>query len=164
MWVDQFTPLDPLHRVKVPANLKRHKLGNPAWGKGGKGVPTRVLIAEDEPNIVESLTFILTRSGCDVTAVGDGESALARIREARPDVVVLDVMLPKMNGFDVLKSVRAELEIKDTAVIILTAKGQSQDRRMAEEIGADAFVTKPFSNTHIVETVAQLARKNLSGR
>lgn len=122
-------------------------------------MPTRVLIAEDEPNIVESLTFILTRSGCEVASESDGESALARIRENRPDVVILDVMLPRMNGFEVLKTVRGDAALKDLPIIILTAKGQSQDRRMAEEIGADAFVTKPFSNSHIVETVQDLAAR-----
>ncbi len=119
-------------------------------------VPTRVLIAEDEPNIVESLSFILSRSGCDVASAPDGESALSSIRGDRPDVVILDVMLPKMNGFEVLKTVRSDAELKTIPIIILTAKGQSQDRRMAEEIGADAFVTKPFSNQHIIDTVKEL--------
>lgn len=118
---------------------------------------TRVLIAEDEPHIVESLSFILARSECDVTSVSDGEAALAHIRAYRPSVVILDVMLPKMNGFDVLKAVRGDREIQDTKIIILTAKGQSQDRHMAEEIGADAFVTKPFSNQTIIQTVQEVA-------
>lgn len=118
---------------------------------------TRVLIAEDEPHIVESLSFILSRAGCEVSSAGDGEAALAKIRADRPSVVILDVMLPKMNGFDVLKTVRADPAVQETKVIILTAKGQSQDRRMAEEIGADAFVTKPFSNQTIVDTVRELA-------
>jgi len=65
-------------------------------------------------------------------------------------------MLPKMNGFEVLKAVRSDASVKDIPIIILTAKGQSQDRRMAEEIGANAFVTKPFSNQHIIETVQKL--------
>lgn len=120
-------------------------------------MPTRILIAEDEPNIIESLSFILKRSGFDVQAAKDGEAALAALRRERPDVMILDVMLPKMNGFDVLKTVRSEDGLKDLPVVLLTAKGQSQDRRMAEEIGADAFVTKPFSNQHIVDTVNRLA-------
>ncbi|MAO92015.1 MAG: two-component system response regulator [Rhodospirillaceae bacterium] len=117
---------------------------------------TRVLVAEDEPNIVESLSFILIRSGCNVTSVSDGEAALTSIRAEKPNVVILDVMLPKMNGFEVLKAVRSDASVKDIPIIILTAKGQSQDRRMAEEIGANAFVTKPFSNQHIIETVQKL--------
>tara|TARA_R110000744_G_scaffold5271_1_gene18416 strand:- start:53654 stop:54022 length:369 start_codon:yes stop_codon:yes gene_type:complete len=114
------------------------------------------LVAEDEPNIVESLSFILIRSGCNVTSVSDGEAALTSIRAEKPNVVILDVMLPKMNGFEVLKAVRSDASVKDIPIIILTAKGQSQDRRMAEEIGANAFVTKPFSNQHIIETVQKL--------
>ena len=120
------------------------------------GVATRVLIAEDEPNIVESLSFILGRSGCEVAAALDGEAALHSIRGNRPDVVILDVMLPKMNGFEVLKTVRSDADLKSIPIIILTAKGQSQDRRMAEEIGADAFITKPYSNQSIVDTVKEL--------
>jgi DNA-binding response OmpR family regulator len=119
-------------------------------------VTTRVLVAEDEPNIVESLSFILIRSGCNVTSVSDGEAALTSILAEKPNVVILDVMLPKMNGFEVLKAVRSDASVKDIPIIILTAKGQSQDRRMAEEIGANAFITKPFSNQHIIETVQKL--------
>jgi DNA-binding response OmpR family regulator len=126
-------------------------------GREETAVPTRVLIAEDEPNIVESLTFILKRSGFEVRSATDGEAALSALRSDRPDVMILDVMLPKMNGFDVLKTLRGEDGLRDLPVVLLTAKGQSQDRRMAEEIGANAFVTKPFSNQHIVDTVRAVA-------
>jgi DNA-binding response OmpR family regulator len=119
-------------------------------------LPVRVLIAEDEPNIVESLTFILNRSGFEVESVGDGAAALESIQSRRPDVVILDVMLPSMNGFEVMKSVRANDAVKTTPIIILTAKGQSRDRQTAMEIGADAFVTKPFSNSEIVDKVREL--------
>ena len=119
-------------------------------------MPVRVLIAEDEPNIVESLTFILNRSGFEVESVGDGAAALESIQSRRPDVVILDVMLPSMNGFEVMKSVRANDAVKTTPIIILTAKGQSRDRQTAMEIGADAFVTKPFSNSEIVDKVREL--------
>lgn len=118
---------------------------------------TRVLIAEDEPNIVESLIFILRRGGFEVSAAADGDTALSMIRETKPDVVILDVMLPVRNGFEVMKSVRADETIAATPIIILTAKGQSRDRRMAEEIGANAFVTKPFSNQDILDKVRELA-------
>ena len=118
---------------------------------------TRVLIAEDEPNIVESLIFILSRAGFEVTSATDGDVALSMIRDTKPDVVILDVMLPSRNGFEVMKSVRADAVIGGTPIIILTAKGQSRDRRMAEEIGANAFVTKPFSNQDILDKVRELA-------
>lgn len=118
---------------------------------------TRVLIAEDEPHIVESLSFVLQHSGYEVTSVLDGEAAMARLRSDPPDVMILDVMLPRLNGFEVLKRVKSDPVLRSIPVIILTAKGQTQDRRMAEEIGVDGFMTKPFSNREIVEEVRRLA-------
>lgn len=117
---------------------------------------TRVLIAEDEPHIVESLSFVLRRSGYEVSSVLDGEEAMQRIRSERPDMVILDVMLPKLNGFEVLKQVKSDPLLQSIPVIILTAKGQAHDRRMAEEIGVDGFMTKPFSNRDIVDEVRRL--------
>jgi len=121
-------------------------------------VSARVLIAEDEPNIVESLSFILGREGCEVTAVYDGEAVLENLRSGRPDLVILDVMLPKMNGFEVLKRIKAMPDLAGLPVMVLTAKGQDKDRKTAEDLGADAFVTKPFSNRDVVERVLGLAR------
>ncbi len=116
----------------------------------------RVLIAEDEPHIVESLSFVLQRKGYEVEAVFDGETALAQLRNRRPDVMILDVMLPRVNGFEVLKQVKSDAALHSVPVIILTAKGQAQDRRMAEEIGADGFMTKPFSNQEVIDEVRRL--------
>lgn len=117
---------------------------------------TRILITEDEPNIVESLTFILNRAGYDVSSVADGEAAMRRLRSDPPDIMVLDLMLPKLNGFEVLKLVKSDPLLKSLPVVILTAKGQTHDREMAEEIGANAFVTKPFSNRDIIEQIRKL--------
>ncbi len=125
-------------------------------GRAGS-VTARVLIAEDEPNIVESLSFLLKREGLDVTAVLDGEETLRALQADVPDVVILDVMLPSLDGFSILKQIRADPRLKALRVIVLTAKGQAQDRRTAEEIGADAFITKPFSNRDVVERVRRLA-------
>lgn len=115
-----------------------------------------ILIAEDEPSILESLDFILRRAGWTVESVTDGEAALESLRRAVPRVVVLDVMLPRRSGFDVLKTLRADPATRDLPVLILTAKGQQQDRRIAEELGADAFVTKPYANADVVGAVRQL--------
>jgi DNA-binding response OmpR family regulator len=115
-----------------------------------------VLIAEDEPHLAESLTFILGREGYEVTTALDGEVALQRIWATPPDLLILDVMLPKMNGFDILKKIRSSDALKSLSVIILTAKGQRQDRDTAEEIGADLFLTKPFSNKEVVQAVNRL--------
>ncbi|HTQ78177.1 MAG TPA: response regulator [Burkholderiales bacterium] len=119
---------------------------------------TRVLIAEDDPNIVESLSFVLSRDGFEVSAALDGEEALRRLRSEPPDVMILDVMLPKRNGFEVLKAVKSDPALRAMPVIVLTAKGQAQDRRMAEQIGVEGFMTKPFSNTDVLEAVRRLAR------
>jgi DNA-binding response OmpR family regulator len=118
---------------------------------------TRVLIAEDEPHIVESLTFLLRRAGYDVASVLDGEAALAHLRTQPPHLMILDLMLPGRNGFEVLKAVKADPALRAVPVLVLTAKGQPQDRRLAEEIGVEAFMTKPFSNREIVEAVRRLA-------
>jgi two-component system OmpR family response regulator len=119
-----------------------------------------VLIAEDEPSILESLDFILRRAGWTIDSATDGEAVLEKVRRSRPRVLVLDVMLPKRSGFDVLKQLRADSGTRDLPVLILTAKGQQQDRRIAEELGADGFVTKPYSNAEVVGAVRQLLGKD----
>jgi DNA-binding response OmpR family regulator len=121
-------------------------------------VAKKVLIAEDDPNIVESLSFVLNRDGFEVSAALDGEAALRRLRSDPPDVMILDVMLPKRNGFELLKLVKSDPALRALPVIVLTAKGQPQDRRMAESLGAESFMTKPFSNTEVVQAVRRLAR------
>lgn len=115
-----------------------------------------VLIAEDEPSILESLDFILRRAGLSIESVTDGDAALAAIRRDRPRLVVLDVMLPKRSGFEVLKQIRADHLTHDLPVLILTAKGQSQDRQIAEDLGASGFVTKPYANADVVGAVQRL--------
>jgi CheY-like chemotaxis protein len=120
-------------------------------------VSARILIAEDEPHIVESLSFILTRAGCAVSAVYDGEAVIQAMQgQPPPDVLILDVMLPKRNGFEVLKWVKSQPGLKNLSVMVLTAKGQQQDRETAEGLGVDAFITKPFANRDIVDCVKRL--------
>ncbi len=119
---------------------------------------TRILIVEDEPNIVESLSYILRRADFDVDVAANGNDALERLRRTDFSAMILDVMMPGMNGFDVLRAVRADRSLSGLPVIVLTAKGQSRDRQTATEIGASAFITKPFSNAEIVERVRDLAQ------
>ena len=121
-----------------------------------------VLVAEDEPGILESLNFILKRAGWSVTSVTDGAAVLSTIWERSPRVVVLDIMLPKQSGFDVLREIRADQKTRNLPVLILTAKGQQQDRRLAEELGANAFVTKPYANADVVEAVRGLLAEDVS--
>ena len=115
-----------------------------------------ILIAEDEPAILASLDFILRRAGWSIASVTDGEAVMPAVRRQSPRMVVLDVMLPKRSGFEVLKQIRADAATHDLPVLILTAKGQAQDRQIAEELGASSFVTKPYANADVVGTVQRL--------
>jgi len=115
-----------------------------------------ILIVEDEPFIVESLTFLLERDGQRVRSVGDGEEALASIARERPDLVVLDAMIPGANGFDVLARLRADTRHADLPVLVLTAKGQPADREKMMALGANDFMTKPFSNQELLLRIRDL--------
>ena len=117
----------------------------------------RVLLAEDEPNIVESLAFLLRREGFDVDVHFNGLAALNAALKEPPDVVILDVMLPQLDGFEILRQLRMDERGRTLPVIVLTAKGQREDRETALEQGADRFITKPFSNAELVEAVRGLA-------
>ena len=117
----------------------------------------RVLLAEDEPHIVESLSFLLERAGFEVKVTADGQSALDAALAETPDVLVLDVMLPELDGYEVLRHLRADPRSADLPVLMLTAKGQREDRETALECGANLFITKPFANSDIVRAVRQLA-------
>lgn len=119
-------------------------------------VGIRVLMAEDEANIAEALRFVLGREGFEVTCVEDGRSVLGRLRTDPPDLLILDVMLPGMSGFEVLKQVRADASLNALPVVILTAKTQAQDRQLARDLGAQAYIAKPFSNLDLVAQLRSL--------
>lgn len=120
----------------------------------------RILLVEDEPNIVVSLTFLLERAGFEVATETNGQKALETILEDPPDTLVLDVMLPGLDGFEILRRVRADQRLEKLPVLMLTAKGQREDRKNALEFGADKFITKPFSNAEVVEAVQDLATRD----
>ena len=92
----------------------------------------------------------------------DGEAALSAVRRLQPRIVVLDVMLPKRSGFEVLKQIRSDSATRELPVLVLTAKGQAQDRRTAEELGADSFITKPYANVDVVNEVRRLLGEELA--
>lgn len=129
---------------------------NTVWGVDAI-MAKRVLVVEDEPNIAESLSFLLGRAGFAVEVIGDGHSALDALLAAPPDVLVLDVMLPGLDGYSILRALRADDRTAALPVLVLTAKGQREDRQTAEEAGASRFVTKPFSNADIVSAVQEMA-------
>lgn len=116
----------------------------------------RVLLIEDEPNILEAIRYILTRDGWTVDTHSDGATAMEAIHRKKPDGIILDVMLPNRSGYDILADLRASAETARLPVLMLTARGQSKDREMAERYGVDRFMTKPFSNEEVLETVREL--------
>ncbi len=116
----------------------------------------RILIADDEPNIVVSLEFLMKREGFDVSTAADGEAALAALASGVPDLVLLDIMLPKMNGFEVCQRIRANPQWNGVKVLMLTAKGRDTEVSKGLALGADAYVTKPFSTKDLVAQIRQL--------
>lgn len=116
----------------------------------------RVLLIEDEPNIIEAIRFLLTREGWEVMSHSDGDDALDVLLAAKPDLVILDMMLPGKSGMDILRELRARSELDGLPVLMLTARGQSRDRDMAEKAGVNRFMTKPFSNVEVLSAVRDL--------
>ena len=116
----------------------------------------RVLLVEDELNIIEAIRFLLSREGWQVDTHDNGADASDVIHKIKPDLVILDVMLPGKSGFDILEELRAAEETADLPVLMLTARGQSKDREMAEKAGVSRFMTKPFSNAEVLTAVRDL--------
>ncbi len=116
----------------------------------------RVLLIEDEPNIIEAISFLLSRDGFTVHTHSDGETAVDKALSHHPELIILDVMLPGRSGFDVLRDLRASSETPDIPVMMLTARGQAADRDLALRLGATHFMTKPFANSEMRETVRDL--------
>ncbi len=110
----------------------------------------KILIVDDEPNIVISLEFLMKKEGFEVAVAVDGEEALAKVDSFRPDLVLLDVMMPKKSGFEVCEALRADPEKAGLLVVMLTAKGRETEVAKGLAIGADAYVTKPFSTKDLV--------------
>ncbi|MGL4311192.1 MAG: response regulator transcription factor [Paracoccaceae bacterium] len=118
-----------------------------------------VLLVEDEPNIVEAIRFVLSRDGWTVSTQSDGREALTDVARVKPDVVILDVMLPGRTGFEILQDLRASPAHAGLPVLMLTARGQSRDRDMAVQQGASMFLTKPFSNAGLLEALNALVTR-----
>ena len=116
----------------------------------------KILIADDEPNILISLEYLMKREGFEVHVARDGEEALDAVRRERPRLVLLDVMMPRRSGFEVCQALRADETLRDTLVLMLTAKGRDTDVAKGLGVGADAYVTKPFSTKELVLKVREL--------
>jgi len=116
----------------------------------------KVLIVDDEPNIAISVEFLMRREGFEVLVAYDGEEGLTRIRADRPDLVVLDIMMPKLDGFEVCKAVRADPILAGVRILMLTAKGRAAEISKGLALGADGYITKPFATRELVAKVKEL--------
>ena len=116
----------------------------------------KVLIADDEPNIVISLEFLMEHCGYEVRVVHNGNEALQQVETFKPDLILLDVMLPLRNGFDVCRKIRENIAFQATKIIMLTAKGRDIEVAKGLALGADAYVTKPFGTKQLLEQVRKL--------
>ena len=116
----------------------------------------KILIVDDDPNIVVSLEYLMKREGHAVAVAVDGEAALAAVKECEPDLILLDIMMPKKDGFEVCRELRANPAWPAIKVLMLTAKGRDADRSKGFALGADAYMTKPFSTKELVAQVKHL--------
>ena len=118
--------------------------------------PKRILIVDDEPHILRSLGFVLNKAGYEVLQARSGQEALELVQEKSPDLIFLDIMMPEVDGYEVCRRVKASDESAQTYVIMLTAKGQESDREKGLGVGADEYLTKPFSPAKITERVREI--------
>jgi two-component system, OmpR family, alkaline phosphatase synthesis response regulator PhoP len=112
-----------------------------------------ILVVDDEVNIAHSLNFLMEKVGYSVRIAADGEQAIEAIKEARPDLILLDINMPGLNGYQVCEMVRADPEWKDILIVMLTAKGRDIEREKGLAVGADDYITKPFSTQEVIDKV-----------
>ncbi|MCG8035706.1 MAG: response regulator [Candidatus Thiodiazotropha taylori] len=122
-------------------------------------MPKKILIVDDEPNIVFSVEFLMKRSGYEVVSAADGEQAMQLLTDEIPDLMILDVMMPRKNGFEVCADVRNEQRLADLPILMLSAKGRDAEIKKGLSLGANAYITKPFSTHELVEKVNQLLQR-----
>ena len=123
-------------------------------------MPATILIVDDEPNIIVPLQFLMEQNGYRVLVAQSGEEAIESIMQYHPDLILLDIMLPGIDGFEVCEIVRLNPEWKNTRIIFLTAKGRDVEIAKGMVLGADAYITKPFSNADVVDQVKNLLQRS----
>jgi DNA-binding response OmpR family regulator len=127
-------------------------------------IPSSILIADDDPNILRALSFLMQREGHDVRTATDGRETLAAVAEKLPDVLLLDLMMPHGNGYEVCQALRASPTYKDVRIVMLTARGGEADQSQGLSAGADAYVTKPFATGDVVDCVAAVLARRRTAR
>ena len=125
-------------------------------------MPSKVLIVEDDPDIVDILSYNLKQADLKVKSVPDGSSALAEVKRRLPDLILLDLMLPKVDGLEVCRLLKSEPETKNVPIIMITAKGEEVDRIVGLELGADDYITKPFSPREVVLRVRSILKRSVA--
>jgi DNA-binding response OmpR family regulator len=123
-------------------------------------MPKEILIVDDEPSIVVPIQFLMEQQGYSVLVAENGEDALDAIYKYKPDLILLDIMLPRIDGYEVCEIVRLNPEYRDTKIIFLTAKGREVEIAKGLSLGADAYIIKPFSNTELVAKVKELLKNS----
>lgn len=116
----------------------------------------KVLVCDDEPYIIESVSYVARKAGCEVFTAEDGEEAVNVARAERPQLILLDLMMPKKTGFEVCQELRSDPAFKNTHVIILTARGQDADQQQANAAGANEYLTKPFSPRALQQKIQEV--------
>ena len=116
----------------------------------------KILIADDNQNIRDALTYLLEDEGYDLLLAKDGAETLKKVRDLHPDILFLDIMMPEINGYDVCRSIKTDPELKDTYVIMLTAKGQIAEQERGKDVGANEYIVKPFSPMELLAKVKNI--------
>ncbi len=116
----------------------------------------KILVVDDEPNIVQSLAFVFNREGFDVATAGDGVQAMSMIRDSKPNPLILDIMMPNKNGYEVCQEIKSDPELKDIQVLMLSSISNENSRRHAMSQGADDYINKPFSPMQVVTRLKEL--------
>jgi two-component system alkaline phosphatase synthesis response regulator PhoP len=119
----------------------------------------KILIADDNENIREALTYLLEDEGYTLSVAKDGAEALRKVKEFRPDILFLDIMMPEINGYDVCRAIKTDPSLKNTYIIMLTAKGQVTEQERGKQVGADEYIVKPFSPMEILTRIKNILAK-----
>jgi DNA-binding response OmpR family regulator len=141
-----FKPEDVLQKV-------RKALGEVSLEEGGYPRAKKILVVDDNPNIVKLLEYRLKANKYEVITAHDGEEALEKVRQEKPGLILLDVLIPKLDGYQVLSILKADEQYKDIPIVMLTAKGQIKDMKKGLELGADSYITKPFDPDVLLEII-----------
>ena len=119
----------------------------------------KILIADDNENIRDALTYLLEDEGYELRLAKDGAETIKKVKEFRPDILFLDIMMPEINGYDVCRAIKGDPVLKNTYVIMLTAKGQAAEQERGKEVGADEYIVKPFSPMEILTKIKHIFDK-----